>query len=51
MREPSRRAAIEYFQQGGEARVVIDPIDGTTLTAKGMANAVAVMAVSPRGTM
>ncbi len=31
--------------------VAVDPIDGTTLAAKGMANAVAVMAVSPRGTM
>ena len=29
---------------------VLDPIDGTTLTAKGMANAVAVLAVAPRGT-
>ena len=29
----------------------VDPIDGTTLTAKGMANAVAVLAVSPRGSM
>jgi fructose-1,6-bisphosphatase II len=31
--------------------VAVDPIDGTTLTAKGMSNAVAVMAVSPRGSM
>jgi fructose-1,6-bisphosphatase II len=29
----------------------VDPIDGTTLAAKGMANAVAVMAVAPRGSM
>ncbi|QBX54522.1 class II fructose-bisphosphatase [Nocardioides seonyuensis] len=31
--------------------VAVDPIDGTTLTAKGMNNAISVMAVSPRGTM
>jgi fructose-1,6-bisphosphatase II len=31
--------------------VAVDPIDGTTLTAKGMANAVSVLAVSPRGSM
>ena len=31
--------------------VAVDPIDGTTLTAKSMNNAIAVMAVSPRGTM
>ncbi len=31
--------------------VAVDPIDGTTLTAKGMSNAVAVLAVSPRGSM
>ena len=29
----------------------MDPIDGTTLTAKGMSNAVAVLAVAPRGSM
>jgi fructose-1,6-bisphosphatase II len=31
--------------------VAVDPIDGTTLAAKGMANAIAVLAVSPRGSM
>jgi fructose-1,6-bisphosphatase II len=31
--------------------VAVDPIDGTTLTAKGMANAVSVLAVAPRGSM
>jgi len=36
---------------GPECDVAVDPIDGTTLTAKGMANAVAVLAVSPRGSM
>ncbi|HWJ09102.1 MAG TPA: class II fructose-bisphosphatase [Nocardioides sp.] len=36
---------------GPECDVAVDPIDGTTLTAKGMANAVAVLAVAPRGTM
>lgn len=37
--------------QGPECDVAVDPIDGTTLTAKGMANAVSVLAVSPRGSM
>ena len=36
---------------GPECDVAVDPIDGTTLTAKGMPNAVAVMAVAPRGSM
>jgi fructose-1,6-bisphosphatase II len=36
---------------GPECDVAVDPIDGTTLAAKGMANAVAVMAVAPRGSM
>ena len=36
---------------GAEADVAVDPIDGTTLTAKGMNNALAVIAVSERGTM
>jgi fructose-1,6-bisphosphatase II len=36
---------------GAECDVAVDPIDGTTLTAKGMNNAIAVLAVSPRGTM
>jgi fructose-1,6-bisphosphatase II len=36
---------------GPAVDVAVDPIDGTTLTAKGMTNAVSVMAVSPRGTM
>lgn len=31
--------------------VAVDPIDGTTLTAKGMTNAIAVMAVAPRHAM
>jgi fructose-1,6-bisphosphatase II len=31
--------------------VAVDPIDGTTLAAKGMSNAVAVMAVAERGSM
>ncbi|HEY5186217.1 MAG TPA: class II fructose-bisphosphatase [Actinomycetes bacterium] len=37
--------------EGPEADVAVDPIDGTTLTAKGMANAIAVMAVAERGSM
>jgi fructose-1,6-bisphosphatase II len=36
---------------GPECDVAVDPIDGTTLTAKGMANAISVLAVSPRGSM
>ncbi|WP_101523739.1 class II fructose-bisphosphatase [Nocardioides houyundeii] len=36
---------------GPECDVAVDPIDGTTLAAKGMANAIAVLAVAPRGTM
>src|SRR5690348_4911993 len=36
---------------GPECDVAVDPIDGTTLTAKGMMNAISVLAVSPRGTM
>lgn len=36
---------------GPACDVAVDPIDGTTLTAKGMSNAVAVLAVSPRGSM
>ena len=37
--------------QGPACDVAVDPIDGTTLAAKGMANAIAVLAVAPRGTM
>jgi fructose-1,6-bisphosphatase II len=36
---------------GPECDVAVDPIDGTTLAAKGMTNAVSVMAVAPRGSM
>jgi len=36
---------------GPQVDVAVDPIDGTTLTAKGMDNAIAVMAVSEKGTM
>ncbi|MFZ0322853.1 MAG: class II fructose-bisphosphatase [Actinomycetes bacterium] len=36
---------------GPEVDVAVDPIDGTTLTAKGMGNALSVIAVSERGTM
>ncbi|UZJ29777.1 class II fructose-bisphosphatase [Streptomyces endophytica] len=36
---------------GPECDVAVDPVDGTTLTAKGMANAVSVMAVAERGAM
>ncbi|HET9499809.1 MAG TPA: class II fructose-bisphosphatase [Marmoricola sp.] len=36
---------------GPQCDVAVDPIDGTTLTAKGMANAISVLAVAPRGSM
>src|SRR5881398_3641427 len=36
---------------GPDCDVAVDPIDGTTLTAKGMNNAIAVMAVADRGSM
>ncbi|GAA0663703.1 class II fructose-bisphosphatase [Streptomyces sp. NPDC005202] len=37
--------------RGPGCDVAVDPIDGTTLTSKGMGNAVSVLAVSPRGSM
>src|SRR3954453_9724574 len=37
--------------QGADCDVAVDPIDGTRLAALGMTNAIAVIAVSPRGTM
>src|SRR5918997_547776 len=37
--------------KGPECDVAVDPIDGTTLMAKGMPNAIAVMAVADRGAM
>ena len=36
---------------GPDADVAVDPIDGTTLCAKGQSNAIAVLAVADRGTM
>src|ERR1051325_528445 len=36
---------------GAECDIAVDPIDGTTLTAKGMSNAISVLAVAPRGSM
>src|ERR1700712_1187268 len=36
---------------GPACDVAVDPIDGTTLTAKSLPNAVSVMAVAPRGSM
>src|SRR6476619_3100344 len=36
---------------GPQTDVAVDPIDGTTLMAKGMPNAIAVMAVADRGAM
>jgi fructose-1,6-bisphosphatase II / sedoheptulose-1,7-bisphosphatase len=34
---------------GPEIDIALDPLEGTTLTAKAMANALAVLAISPRG--
>src|SRR6266550_3996878 len=34
-----------------EVDIAVDPLEGTTLAAKGMPNALAVIALSPRGTM
>jgi fructose-1,6-bisphosphatase II len=36
---------------GPDCDVAVDPIDGTTLTAKSLPNAISVMAVAPRGSM
>jgi fructose-1,6-bisphosphatase II len=36
---------------GPDCDVAVDPVDGTTLCAKGMTNAIAVMAVADRGAM
>ncbi len=36
---------------GAEVDVAVDPVDGTTLTAKGMPNAVSVLAAAERGSM
>ena len=37
--------------KGAEIDIALDPLEGTTLTAKAMDNALAVMAWAPRGTM
>jgi len=37
--------------EGAECDVAVDPVDGTTLVAKGMNNGIAVMAVAPRNSM
>ena len=36
---------------GPEIDIALDPLEGTTLTAKAMGNALAVLALAPRGTM
>ncbi|WP_159928060.1 class II fructose-bisphosphatase [Rhodococcus sp. WAY2] len=36
---------------GPDCDVAVDPVDGTTMLSKGMSNAIAVLAVSERGTM
>jgi fructose-1,6-bisphosphatase II len=43
----------ERIGDGSEPRVdiAVDPIDGTTLTARGLPGAISVVALSPRGTM
>ncbi len=38
-------------KSGPKVDVAVDPIDGTTLTSKGMANALSVIALAERGTM
>jgi fructose-1,6-bisphosphatase II len=38
-------------QHGPACDVAVDPIDGTTLTANGMGNAISVLAVTPLGSM
>lgn len=35
--------------KGAEIDIALDPLEGTTLTAKAMANALAVLAIAPRG--
>ena len=37
--------------RGPEIDIALDPLEGTTLTAKAMANALAVLAVAPKGTL
>ncbi len=37
--------------QGPEVDVAVDPVEGTNLLAKGLPNSIAVIALSPRGTM
>ncbi|MFL6054491.1 MAG: class II fructose-bisphosphatase [Actinoallomurus sp.] len=37
--------------EGPACDLAVDPVDGTTLTAKGMGNALSVFALSPRGSM
>jgi fructose-1,6-bisphosphatase II / sedoheptulose-1,7-bisphosphatase len=37
--------------QGPEVDIALDPLEGTTLTAKAMPNALAVIALAPRGSM
>src|SRR3954453_12506033 len=43
----------EKVGKGGKLKIdiALDPLEGTTLTAKAMANALAVMAWAPKGTM
>ena len=43
----------EKVGKGGKAKIdiALDPLEGTTLTAKAMANALAVMAWAPKGTL
>jgi fructose-1,6-bisphosphatase II len=43
----------EFVGNGGEPSldIAVDPVEGTTLVAKGMPNAIATIAASPRGTM
>lgn len=38
-------------KNGAEVDIAVDPIDGTTLTAKGLSGAISVVAGAPKGTM
>mgnify|MGYP001487783372 CR=1 FL=1 len=45
----SRTAANQRTTKETEIDIALDPLEGTTLTAKAMSNALAVLAIAPRG--
>jgi fructose-1,6-bisphosphatase II len=47
----SQKRQLVGTGEGLECDVAVDPVDGTTLLAKGMPNAIAVIAVSDKGMM